>query len=146
MKMLTVVFIGFISLFSSMTFANELLVGKKVSHSWTENTFPKEWPTPTFETFICDDSTLIWNNTTDKNNITSGVETYTVVKLAPKVLQVSWKESPETTNYGIIWTLDFNDMTINGVLVNIDPKRNFVVSGLFTIEDAIAKPSLKNCH
>lgn len=128
-----------------MTFSNELLIGKKVSHSWTENTFPKEWPTPTFETFICDANTLIWNNTTDMNNISSGVETYTAVELAPNVLQVSWKESPETTNYGIIWTLDFSDMTIKGVLVNIDPKRNFVVSGKFTLEEAIKKPRLKSC-
>ncbi|WP_250655988.1 hypothetical protein [Alkalimarinus coralli] len=146
MKLLTVVFIGFISSFSTMTFSNELLVGKKVSHSWTENTFPKEWPTPTFETYICDNRTLIWNNTTDKNNLSFGVEAYTAVELAPKVLQVSWKESPETTNYGIIWTLDFNDMTINGVLVNIDNTRNFVVSGAFTIEEAVAKPGLKSCQ
>jgi len=146
MKKLTIVVAVFLSFFSSISFSNELLAGKKVSHSWTENTFPKEWPTPTFETFICDNSTLIWNNTTDINNISFGVEAYTAVELAPNVLQVSWKESPETTNYGIIWTLDFNNMTIKGVLVNIDPKRNFVVAGKFTFEETIAKPNLKTCN
>lgn len=127
-------------------FANELLTGSVISHSWTENTFPKTWPTPKFETFFCDDKTLIWNNITDKNHLKFGVEQYNVVELAPKLLQVSWKESPETTNYGIIWTLDFNQRVIRGVLVNIDTKVNFVVSGKFSQHHNLnAKAHFKSC-
>ena len=113
------------------------LIGKKITHSWTENTFPEGWPTPTYVTVICDAKKLIWNNVTDMDNFSYGEEEYTAIELAPNIIQVSWKESPETTNYGIIWTLDLNTNKIKGVLVNIDSRVNYVVSGTFTIEDDI---------
>lgn len=146
MKIMTIVLTALINILALPVFAHELLAGSVISHSWTENTFPKTWPTPKFETFICDNKTLIWNNVTDINHLTSGIEQYNVVELAPKLFQVSWKESPETTNYGIIWTLDFNQMIIRGVLVNIDTKMNFVVSGKFTHKVSVnVKPYLKSC-
>ncbi len=146
MKKLTILLIVLINTFALPTVAHELLTGSTISHSWTENTFPTTWSTPKFETFICDDKMLIWNNITDMKHLTSGVEEYTVVELAPKLLQVSWKESPETTNYGIVWTLDFNQMIIRGVLVNIDSKVNFVVSGKFSQQHTLkAKNYLKSC-
>lgn len=81
---------------------------------------------------ICDAKKLIWNNITDMDNFSYGEEEYTAVELAPNFIQVSWKESPKTTNYGIIWTLDLNINQIKGVLVNIDSRVNYVVSGTFT--------------
>ncbi len=147
MKKRIILLIVCINTFSLPIVAHELLTGSTISHSWTENTFPKTWSTPKFQTFICDDKTLIWNNITDMTHLTSGVEEYTVVELAPKLLQVSWKESPETTNYGIVWTLDFNQMIIRGVLVNIDSKVNFVVSGKFS-KQYTTKPKshFKSCR
>ena len=146
MKTFTILFTLLINMFTHTVLANELLTGTVISHSWTENTFPKSWPTPKFETFICDEETLIWNNITNMKHLTHGVEKYTVVEIAPKLLQVSWKESPETTNYGIIWTLDFNQMVIRGVLVNIDANTNFVVSGKFSQQHNLnTKPYLKSC-
>lgn len=135
-------------LFANITIASsdQFTAGYKISHSWTENSFPKNWKTPTFDTFICENNTLIWNNTTDANNPTSGLEKYNAIELAPNLLQVSWKESPETTNYGIIWTLDFNNMSIRGVLVNLNPNENYVVAGKFSIEKAQSSTRLKVCN
>jgi hypothetical protein len=146
MKKYLALIITFLLSHNTIASTDLLTPGSKISHAWTENSFPQNWKNPTFETFICENNTLVWNNTTDTNNPTSGREKYTAVELAPKLLQVSWKESPETTNYGIIWTLDFNNMTIRGVLVNINPNQNYVVAGEFSIVKAQTSTRLKACH
>ena len=134
------------NIFCLPAFSHQLLTGTVISHSWTKNSFPKAWPTPKFTTFICDQHTLIWNNITNIEQLSFGIERYTVVELAPKLLQVSWKESPDTTNYGIIWTLDFNQMNINGVLINIDQNINYVVSGKFSQQNSLTGDAyLKSC-
>jgi len=146
MKMLSILIVVLANFFTMPAFAHKLLTGSVISHSWTENTFPQTWPTPKFETYICDEKTLVWNNITDLNRPTSGIETYHVVELAPRLLQVSWKESPETTNYGVIWTLDFNNMVIRGVLVNLDTNVNYEVSGIFSQRHNLNdKLYLKSC-
>jgi hypothetical protein len=146
MKKFTLLLPLMLSLMISPAFSHSLISGSMISHSWTENSFPNHWPAPKFETFICDDRTLVWNNITDMKKLTSGIEKYDAVELAPNLLQVSWKESPETTNYGIIWTLDFNKMSIHGVLVNIDSHVNYVVSGNFSQQKSLKGESyLASC-
>lgn len=140
--------IGFIilSMVSTCVFSSELLVGKTTEHVWSNNDFPTDWPAPKYKVIFCDSETLVWNNITNIENINSGVEKYSVVELGENLIQVSWKESPETTNYGIIWTLNFKTSDIYGVLVNIDPGKNYVVSGKFDIKKGtkVAAP-LKGC-
>jgi hypothetical protein len=127
---------------SSLAYANQNLVGKTFTHSWTINTFPAGSPVPAYVTIICDYETLVWNNVTDPKHVTSGVESYLVRAIDKDIVQVSWKESPETTNYGMVWTLNFRTNEIFGVLVNVDKKTNYSVAGKFQIKQgtAAAKP------
>jgi hypothetical protein len=46
------VFTTLINMFVFPVFAHELLAGITISHTLTENTFPKIWPTPKFETLF----------------------------------------------------------------------------------------------
>ena len=117
--------------FSSLASANENLVGKTFSHSWTINTLPETWATPAYVTIFCDYETLVWNNVTDPRKVTSGAENYLVRKIDKDIVQVAWKESPETTNYGMVWTLNFRTNEIFGMLINVDKKINYSVAGKF---------------
>ena len=122
------------------------LVGNTFTHAWTVNTFPDDWPTPKYETRFCDQETLVWNNVTDMRNVSSGVEKYELTELSPGVLQVTWKESPETTNQGVVWTLNFRTYAIYGVLVNLDPTANYVVAGGFSVRKGLhAQAPLRGC-
>jgi len=87
--------------------SEDQLVGNTTEHAWVNNNFPAEWPTPRYRVSFCSDDTLVWNNITNAANPDSGIEKYDAVQLGPDLLQVSWKESPETTNFGIVWKLDF---------------------------------------
>lgn len=122
------------------------LVGNTFVHSWTINPFPKERPAPKYETFFCDEDTLVWNNVTDMSKVRSGVETYELTELSPGVLQVTWKESPETTNHGVVWTLNFRTYAIYGVRVNVDPNTNQVLAGGFSYRDGMqTEVPLRGC-
>lgn len=116
---------------SSLAHANSNLVGKTITHAWTINTFPADRPAPSYVTLFCDYETLVWNDVTDQKNVISGVESYLVREIDKDIVQVSWKESPETTNYGMVWTLNFRTNEIFGVLVNVDKKINYSVAGKF---------------
>lgn len=113
------------------------LVGKTVKHSWSKGPFPEGMPAPTFQTLFCSADTLVWNNITDPAAVTASQETYAHAEVAPGVVQISWKESPETTNFGLIWTLNFNTNEIFGVIVNADPNMNMNVSGNFEVVDGL---------
>ena len=108
------------------------LTGTTIRHSWDTNPFSPGGPNPSFVTVICDDQTLVWNNITDPDNPMAEKEHYVRTDLAEGLVQVSWRESPDTTNFAVIWTLDFNTQRIYGVLVNVEPTRNFNVVGRFT--------------
>lgn len=132
--------------FSSALQADVRLSGKTLTYSWTINTLPEDWSTPKYITFICDEKTLVWNNVTDKNKVISGVEKYELSEVSPGVLQISWKESPKTTDYGVILTFSFISYGIYGVLVNVDPEINYSVAGGFNIYDGIqAEKPLTGC-
>jgi hypothetical protein len=122
------------------------LVGNTFVHSWTINPFPRSRPVPKYETLFCDEDTLVWNDVTDLSKVHSGVETYVLTELSPGVVQVTWKESPETTNHGVVWTLNFRTYAIYGVRVNADPNANHVLAGGFSFRDGVqAKVPLQGC-
>lgn len=113
------------------------LVGKTVTHEWTENPYGADKPVPSYVTFFCDDSTLVWNAVTDPSDIRSGTETYTRTDFAPGIVQITWKESPDTSNYGVIWTLKFETMESYGVIVNADPNANQILAGTLGVTDGL---------
>jgi len=135
------------SVVSGSTAAADIrLVGNTFTHAWTVNTFPEGWPTPKYETRFCDQQTLVWNDVTDRNNVKSGMQNYELTELSPGVLQVTWKESPETTNQGVVWNLNFRTYGIHGVLVNLDPNANYVVAGGFSVRKSLhAQAPLRGC-
>ena len=126
----------------SLAHANSNLVGKTFTHSWTINTLPETWSTPAYVMIFCDYETLVWNNVTDPKNVTSGVESYLVRTIDKDIVQVSWKESPETTNHANVWTLNFRTNEIFGVLINVNKKINYSVAGKFQSKQGttVAKP------
>ena len=74
------------------------------------------------------------------------MQNYELTELSPGVLQVTWKESPETTNQGVVWTLNFGTYAIYGVLVNLDPTANYVVAGGFSVRKGLhAQAPLRGC-
>ena len=122
------------------------LVGNTFVHTWTINPFPEAQPSPKYETLFCDEDTLVWNDVTDSTRVQSGVETYVLTELSPGVVQVTWKESPDTTNHGVVWTLNFRTYAIYGVRVNADPHTNHVLAGGFSFRDGVrADVPLRGC-
>jgi len=131
---------------ASTAHADIRLVGNTFVHAWTVNPFREKRPPPKYETRFCDEQMLVWNNVTDLSKVESGVEKYELTELSPGVLQVTWKESPETTNHGVVWTLNFRTYAIYGVRVNVDPNVNYVVAGGFSFRDGLqAKDPLRGC-
>jgi len=118
-----------------------------MTYKWNINSLPSEWGTPEYVTVICDAETLVWNNVTDPDNITSGVERYETSEVSPGILQLSWKESPETTNLGVILTINLGAYAIYGVIVNIDPFVNYTVAGGINFRRGVeVDPMLKGCE
>lgn len=118
------------------------LIGKKVKHEWKKG----PWTGATFTTFFCSESVLTWNNTTDPDHITSEIEQYYRTEIAEGIVQISWKEDPDTTNFGLIWTLNFNTNKIYGVIINASPTENINVEGDFSVIDSLEKEEgLKGC-
>lgn len=109
------------------------LVGKKVKHQWTKGL----WSGASFTTFFCSENVLTWNNTSDPSNISSESEQYYRTEIAEGIIQISWKEDPETTNFGLIWTLNFNTKKIYGVIVNASKTENINVEGDFEVIDSL---------
>ena len=96
------------------------LVGNTVHHTWTAG----PWAGASFVTLFCSAATLVWNNISDPENVMSEKKTYVRSDIAPGIVQISWKEAPDTTNFGLIWTLNFNTNEITGVIVNVDTHAN----------------------
>lgn len=114
------------------------LVGKTVTHDWTVNPWGNDEPVPSYVTYFCDSEKLVWNAVTDPANIRHGTEMYTRVDLAPGIVQIAWKESPDTSNLGVIWTMNFDSEESFGVIVNGDPDTNAIVSGTLEVRDGLS--------
>ncbi len=136
--------------------------GNTIKHTWTEGAFAGA----EFITFICDDNTLVWNQTRYPDAFGGGKitppstskEQYAIADVYAGILQVSWRENG--TNLGIqsvIWTLNFATNKIYGALVfegdfgfgvdiNDAPldaegnRQNFTVSGTFEVIEGISEP------
>ena len=104
---------------STSSRADVRLVGNTFVHAWTINPYPDGTPAPKYETRFCDDRTLVWSDVTDMSNVKSGIEEYELTEISPGVLQVTWKESPDTTDHGVVWTLNFGTYGIYGVVAAV---------------------------
>lgn len=109
------------------------LVGKTIKHTWTKG----KWAGSSYTTLFCSKDTLVWNNTTDPEHIVSERETYIRTDITDGIVQISWREDPAYTNYGLVWTLDFNQMKIYGVIVNAIAVENIVVEGSFEVKNSL---------
>jgi predicted SnoaL-like aldol condensation-catalyzing enzyme len=119
------------------------LVGKQVKHQWTKG----PWAGASFTTLFCNDSDLVWNNTSDPDKITFEKEKYVRRDIGDGVVQISWKEDPNRTNFGLIWTLDFNTNKIYGVIVNASPTENINVEGKFEVINSLeVEKGLTGCN
>lgn len=126
--------------------ADVRLVGNTFVHAWTINPYRDGTPAPKYETRFCDERTLVWSDVTDLSNVTSGIEKYVLTEISPGVLQVTWKESPATTDLGVVWTLNFGTYAIYGVVVNADRNVNHVFAGGFSFREGVAAdPPLRGC-
>ncbi|MEM1177221.1 MAG: hypothetical protein AAGM22_02655, partial [Acidobacteriota bacterium] len=114
-------------------FSGTDLVGKQIRHRWTKGPFAGA----SFTTLFCSESLMAWNNTSNPEAITSDREAYVRTELADGVVQLSWKEDPKKTNFGLIWTLNFNTQTVYGVIVNASPTENVNLEGHFEVFDTL---------
>ena len=131
---------------SEVAHADVRLVGNTFVHAWTINPYPDGTPAPKYETRFCDERILVWSDITDLSNVTSGIEKYELTEISPGVLQVTWKESPDTTDLGMVWTLNFGTYAIYGVVVNADRNVNHLLAGGFSFRDGVAAESpLRGC-
>lgn len=139
---LTILFLGM----SAAVNADVRLTGNTFVYSWTINPYADGTPAPRYETRFCDERTLVWNDVTDPNDVKSGAETYELTELDPGVVQVTWKESPQATNHGVVLTINFRTYAIYGVVVNAEPDRNTILAGGFSFRDGVqVRPPLRGC-
>ncbi len=120
---------------------DELLTpGTVIRHGWEQPFFPGG-PLPRFVTSIESTSGLVWHNVTDPQAVASEAESYVRTDIAPGIVQITWKEPADATNFGVVWTLDFGTGRIHGIVVNADPTRNLVLSGDFVAQDRTVTPA-----
>ena len=109
------------------------LVGTKLSHRWTE--VAEQHEPGSFVTLFCRDDTLVWNDTSNPDDVRSGREAYVRTDLAPGIVQVSWKQSPEVDEVGVVWTLNFETNRIHGVVIRTGANDNELSAGEFEQSD-----------
>ncbi|KZL23001.1 hypothetical protein [Pseudovibrio sp. WM33] len=112
--------------------AAEQWLGKSLNFAWTITKEGAEAIEEKFTTFICNSEALAWN-TTSKLGKSKGSATYTVQQITPEITQFSWKDNPQESNLGWVWTLDAASGKAYGVVINSQPYENLSIEGEFAV-------------
>ena len=112
--------------------AAEPWLGKSLNFAWSAMTEGAGAMEEKFTAFICDTEALAWNTTSELGR-SRGSARYTVQQVTPDVIQISWKDDPQESNLGWIWTLDTTSGKAYGVVVNSEPYENLSIMGEFAI-------------
>ncbi|GHB33091.1 hypothetical protein GCM10007094_22610 [Pseudovibrio japonicus] len=112
--------------------ASEPWLGKSLSFAWSAMKEGAGTVEEKFTAFICDTEALAWNTTSELGR-SKGSARYTVQQVTPDVIQISWKDDPQESNLGWIWTLDTTSGKAYGVVVNSQPYENLSIMGEFAI-------------
>ncbi|MGH0000149.1 hypothetical protein ACQU0X_08720 [Pseudovibrio ascidiaceicola] len=112
--------------------ATEQWLGKSLNFAWTITKEGAEAIEEKFTTFICNSEALAWN-TTSKLGKSKGSATYTVQQITPDITQISWKDNPQESNLGWVWTLDAASGKAYGVVINSQPYENLSIEGEFAV-------------
>ncbi|MDX5594608.1 hypothetical protein [Pseudovibrio sp. SPO723] len=118
--------------FTAASQAQDLL-GKTLTHAWQEAKADGEAIEKRFETFFCETDKLVWNDVTEISAPKHGVASYTMTQISPDIAQLTWRGSPESQQLGYVWTLDFSQGKVYGVIINADADRNVTVEGTFEV-------------
>ncbi|OKL45211.1 hypothetical protein [Pseudovibrio exalbescens] len=118
--------------FATPVHARDLL-GKTLTHVWQEASANGDTIEKRFETFFCETDFLVWNDISQLADPEHHQAAYTMTEITPDITQVSWKDSPETSNLGYVWTLDFTTGKIFGVIINAEQDSNLQVEGTFEV-------------
>jgi len=109
------------------------LVGKQIHHTWDQNGM-------SFVSVFCDETTFVWNDLSDPENMVTGTETYGKMQLSDEIVMYNWKESPEERNFGITWTFNFDTGIVYGIIVNVFPNSNLELTAPFEIVNGFDVP------
>lgn len=104
----------------------EDLVGKTLTETWRRGSLVGA----SYKTNILSPNKMRWNALTGNLKGKSEEVEYACTKVGREILQVSWRE--DTTGSQAIVTYNFKTMKMYGVIV--EPKRDFLLQGSFTIE------------
>ncbi|MCT4534316.1 MoaF C-terminal domain-containing protein [Halodesulfovibrio sp.] len=104
----------------------EDLVGKTLTETWRRGSFVGA----SYKTNILSPNKMRWHALTGNLKGKSEEVEYACTKVGREILQVSWRE--DTTGSQAIVTYNFKTMKMYGVIV--EPKRDFLLQGSFTIE------------
>ncbi|MES0870326.1 hypothetical protein [Pseudovibrio sp. SCP19] len=110
----------------------EQWLGKSLNFAWSITKDGAEAIEEKFTAFICNAEALAWN-TTSQFGKSKGTATYTVQQITPDITQISWKDNPQESNLGWVWTLDEASGKAYGVVVNSQPYENLAIEGEFTV-------------
>ncbi|SDR38164.1 hypothetical protein [Pseudovibrio sp. Tun.PSC04-5.I4] len=112
----------------------EAWLGRSINLAWKATKEGTEAAEETFTTFICNAEKLAWKSTTTELGPAKGSANYTVQQVTPTITQISWKDNPQESNLGWVWTLDAATGKAYGVVVNSQPFENLPITGEFTVQ------------
>ncbi len=110
----------------------EKWLGKSIHFVWTVTVKGAETIEQNFATIICSAENLVWQSLS-KNGKSNGRATYTLQQITPEITQVSWKDNPQESNLGWVWTLDSSTGKAYGVVINAQPYENLTIAGNFSV-------------
>ena len=117
---------------SSPIKAAEQWLGKSLNFAWTITKEGAEAIEEKFTAFICDSEALAWNTTSTLGG-GKGSAIYTVQQITSDITQISWKDNPQESNLGWVWTLDAASGKAYGIVVNSHPYENLSIEGVFAV-------------
>lgn len=112
--------------------AAEQWLGQSLNFAWSAMKEGAGAMEEKFTAFICNTEALAWNTTSELGS-SKGSARYTVQQITPDVIQISWKDDPQESNLGWIWTLDTTSGKAYGVVVNSQPYENLSIMGEFAV-------------
>ena len=99
--LLTAIFL----LLSNSAAADNRLIGQTYSLRWTIQSAPGESTVDSNKLVFCNASQLVWNTMLDGKTISSGAENYELTEIEPGILQVTWQQRTDRTEF-VVATLN----------------------------------------
>ena len=121
-------------LLSTSTIADNRLIGKTYSLKWSIQSVSGESPADSTKLAFCNGLRLVWNTILDDKTVSAGVENYELTEVEPGILQVTWRQRADRTEF-VVATLNLFKWSVYGVTISSDEAR--FSAGSFAVEDGV---------